>query len=336
MAVRKLSNGQRVVEFESRGHRVFRRLPTGATKAQGDEYEIKLRRELIDQAVIGKAPALSIRALICAWRDEVVAKRQKSRGEQASKIRLTLEALDELSLGNRPVADVQAVAGELVEYWEGLAPGTINRRLCVLKAACKWAWKTKRWTPYNLSPFVQLLGGEEARTRTIDSKLIAALIRKIPTPEGRAFVALGAYALMRQGEVMRALPAHVDRKAIRIMDWDGRTRTVSIVAPLRKHLKALPLTRHKRTLYAEFEAARDALRIPDLVYHDLRRSGATILLNRGVALEVVSHILGHKDLETTRKIYAHVLTKTVDRAMHKGFPAHQHAHRAKRRDGVSA
>lgn len=333
MAVKKLPNGQRVVEFESRGHRVFRRLPAGATKAQGEEYERKLRGELIDQAVLGKTPSLTIAALVTKWRDEVAEKRKKSNGELLSKIRLTLAALDDLSLRDRPVADVQAVASELVEHWEGLAPGTINRRLCVLKAACKWAWKVKRWTHYNLSPFVALLDGEVERTRTIPEPEIRRLIRKTKTAEAKAFIALGAYALMRQSEVMRL---DKPKGAIRIKDWDEKVRTVAIVPQLRPHLKALPLTRHKRTLYAEFEAARDACGIDDFVYHDLRRSGGTILLNRGVPLEVVSHILGHKDLETTRRIYAHVLTDTVKRAMSKGFKPHRPPHRAKRRVAVSA
>jgi integrase len=285
--------------------------------------------------VLGKAPSMTIRALVTSWATEVGDKRKKSLKEQQSKVRLLLAAMDDLSLGKRPVADVQAVAGELVEYWEGLAPGTINRRLCVLKAACKWAWKVKRWTPHNLSPFVALLGGETHRTRVIDAKAIAALIRKMKTPEGRAFVALGAYGLMRQAEAMRLDKASI-KGAVRILDWDEKIRTVAIVPQLRPHLKAVPLTRHKRTLYAEFEAAREALKLEDFVYHDLRRSGATILLNRGVPLEVVSHILGHKDLETTRKIYAHVLPETVRKAMDKGFRPHRPAHRAKAKNTVTA
>lgn len=316
MAVRKLS-GRYVVEFELRKRRVFRRFPTGATKAQAEEYELNRRRAIIDQVIIGKAPSLTIKGLIESWRDEVGDKRTKSGDEQKSKIRLTLLALEDLSLSNRPVADVQAVAGELVEHWAGLAPGTINRRLCVLKAACKWAWKVKRWTDYNLSPFVALLGGETERNRTIGEADVAKLIRKAKGAEAKAFIALGAYALMRQGEVMQI--TEKPKGAIRIKDWEGKVRTVAIVPQLRPHLKALPLTRHKRTLYADFEAACEAAKIVDFVYHDLRRSGATILLNRGVPLEIVSHILGHKDIETTRKVYAHVLTDTVQRAMRKGF-----------------
>lgn len=318
MSVRKL-NGRYVVEFELRRHRVFRRLPAGAKKGQADELETRLRSELIDQAVLGKKPKVSVGYVLEAWRDEVLEKRKKSRNEGLSKARLTLAGLEKLNLKNRPVDDVQEVAGELVELWEGLAPATINRRLCALKGACKWAWKLKRWTHFNLSPFVQLLEGEVPRTRTIPQAVIDALIARAEDPETKAFIALGSYALMRQGEVMRVQPEDVAGGGIRIRDWDDRVRVVSIEPQLRPHLKSLPLTLHKRTLYERFEAARDALEIEDLVYHDLRRSGGTILLNRGVPLEVVSHIMGHKDLETTRRVYAHILPDTVKRAMRRGF-----------------
>lgn len=318
MAVRKLS-GRYVVEFESRGHRIFRRLPTGATKAQAEELELKLRRELIDQAVLGKAPSVTLYYAVKAWDSEVVEKRQKSRREARSKVNLVLAGLEEAKLLQAPIQAAQEAARELVGLWEGLAPGTINRRLCVLKSACKWAWKVKRWTPHNLSPHIALLPGEVERTRTIDEPTIAKIIRKAVGKEAKAFIALGAYGLMRQSEVMRLQPEDIGKQQVRIRDWDDKVRTVSIVPQLRPHLKAVPLTLHKRTLYTAFEAARDAAEVEDLVYHDLRRSGATILLNRGVPLEVVSHILGHKDIETTRKVYAHVLSDTVRKAMKRGF-----------------
>lgn len=319
MAVRKLPDGQYVVEFEIRKHRIFRRLPAGAKKGQADELETRLRAELIDQAVLGKKPKVSIGYVLGAWRDEVLEHRKKSRSEGLSKARLALAGLREVGYHDRPVQDVQEAAGELVDLWDGLTPATINRRLCALKGACKWAWKVKRWTHTNLSPFVALLPGEVTRERTITHKEIDALIKAAGDPQTKAFVALGSYALMRQSEAMRAQPEDVAGGSLKIRDWDERVRVLSIEPQLRPHLKALPLTLHKRTLYERFEAARDALGIEDLVYHDLRRSGGTILLNRGVPLEVVSHIMGHKDLETTRKVYAHVLPDTVKRAMRRAF-----------------
>lgn len=46
--------------------------------------------------------------------------------------------------------------------------------------------------------------------------------------------------------------------------------------------------------------------LPDFKFHCLRHTAATMLLNRGVFVKVVSKILGHSDITTTLRIYAHV------------------------------
>jgi integrase len=312
VAVRKLS-GRWAVEFELRKHRVFRRLPSGATKGQAEALEARLRGELIDVAVVGRAPKISLVHAIDDW---AKARKIADKSEMGSKVRLTKLGLKELKIESASLFDVQSVADRLTEHWAGLQPATINRRLCVLKATCRWAWKVKRWTPTNLSAHIELLSGEVARTRALTEPEVATLIFKAQDPQTKAFIALGAYALLRQGEAMRK---DVLRNGlIYAQSKNGPMRVLEPVQQMKPHLGHLPLTLHKRTLYGRFEAARDAAGLVDLNYHDLRRSGATILLNRGVALEVVAAILGDS-LETTRKHYAHVLKATVSKAMRKGF-----------------
>jgi integrase len=46
---------------------------------------------------------------------------------------------------------------------------------------------------------------------------------------------------------------------------------------------------------------------PELRFHDLRHTAATILLSRGVNVKVVSEMLGHADIAITLRIYAHVI-----------------------------
>ena len=57
--------------------------------------------------------------------------------------------------------------------------------------------------------------------------------------------------------------------------------------------------------------------------HDLRHSAASLLLSEGVPVKVVSELLGHSDVTTTLRIYAHVIegaqeqaTNTIDRLFH--------------------
>lgn len=42
-------------------------------------------------------------------------------------------------------------------------------------------------------------------------------------------------------------------------------------------------------------------------FHDLRHTGATLLLARGVSPRMVMDILGHSQIAITMNIYAHVL-----------------------------
>ena len=45
--------------------------------------------------------------------------------------------------------------------------------------------------------------------------------------------------------------------------------------------------------------------------HLARKTYATLLLNRGVAIEAVSKTLGHSNIRITQECYAHLLNKTI-------------------------
>ncbi len=56
-----------------------------------------------------------------------------------------------------------------------------------------------------------------------------------------------------------------------------------------------------------FKAILRRAELPDLRFHDLRHTAATLLLARGVNVKLVSEMLGHSDVTTTLRIYGHVL-----------------------------
>jgi integrase len=66
---------------------------------------------------------------------------------------------------------------------------------------------------------------------------------------------------------------------------------------------------HPNTLYtAYFKKLRDRAGVPPIHFHDLRHTYATqALLLPNAKIKVVSETLGHKDIATTLRIYAHVL-----------------------------
>lgn len=57
--------------------------------------------------------------------------------------------------------------------------------------------------------------------------------------------------------------------------------------------------------------------LPDMRFHDLRHSAATILLSMGVPAKVVQEILGHSQISMTMDIYSHVLPDMQQEAMRK-------------------
>jgi integrase len=60
---------------------------------------------------------------------------------------------------------------------------------------------------------------------------------------------------------------------------------------------------------------------PPAVFHDLRRSYGSLLLNRGMDVEVIQELLGHADLRMTQRAYAHLLDSTVAKAVKKRLPS---------------
>ena len=57
--------------------------------------------------------------------------------------------------------------------------------------------------------------------------------------------------------------------------------------------------------------------LPDIRFHDLRHSSATMLLSLGVHPKVVQEILGHSQISMTMDIYSHVLPTMQREAMSK-------------------
>src|SRR5437764_12211115 len=57
--------------------------------------------------------------------------------------------------------------------------------------------------------------------------------------------------------------------------------------------------------------------LPDMCFHDLRHSSATLLLSAGIHPKVVQEILGHSQISMTMDIYSHVLPTMQEEAMNK-------------------
>jgi integrase len=315
MPVRQWKDGQGrkrfAVEFEQRGHRVFRRLPPGATKEQAAQLETRLKHELIDQTIIGKRPNVSLESAIRSWLVESVANR-KSAAHTRSHADRVLAATDPA----QRLDDVAAVA-ETLRSAPDLAPATINRRLCILKAVSKFAWR-KGWSEENLSARIQLLPEKTYTRREVTPAMARALIAAAPTPRAKALIALSAYTGLRLGEVLKLKPADVRGGVIVTRDTkNGTDRLIPILPGLKPHLAQLPFTAGWRNVYRGFEQARRASGI-QIRYHDLRHMVGSALTNSGEGLRGIADILGHKSLQTTAR-YTHPSLEAKRKALRKAL-----------------
>lgn len=74
---------------------------------------------------------------------------------------------------------------------------------------------------------------------------------------------------------------------------------------------------HPDYLLVRFHRLLKEIGLPDMRFHDLRHSAATILLSMGVHPKVVQELLGHSQISMTMDIYAHVLPSMQKEAMGK-------------------
>jgi integrase len=67
----------------------------------------------------------------------------------------------------------------------------------------------------------------------------------------------------------------------------------------------------------EFKKLLKRAGLPDIRFHDLRHSAATMLLSVGVHPKVVQELLGHNQISMTMDTYSHVLPTMQQEAMNK-------------------
>lgn len=106
-----------------------------------------------------------------------------------------------------------------------------------------------------------------------------------------------------------SLQAHRKRQAEERMRYGGEWEKPELVFPN-------PRGRVIRdsTLHDLFKRILRSAELPDIRFHDLRHTAATLMLKNGLDVRTTADVLGHKDPAMTLRRYAHVLSDMQDEA----------------------
>lgn len=317
---------------------------TRATKAEALKALQALQRDVA--AGVAADRTLTVARYLDRWVDEVLpysGVTQSTVDKYAWVVKKWLKPhIGTVRLDKLTPAHVQTMLRQLEK--DGLAARSRLQARTVLRRALAYGQRTDL-----VSRNAAALAEPPRATRRPSDALTADEADKVlAAASGHRLEALAVLALrlgMRQGE-LRALDwSDVDLDAreltVRAAKTDAGRRTLPLVAgtadALRAHrrvqaaerVKLGPLWRAGDAVFARSDGfrlrPRDALRtwhawteaagLGRRRFHASRHTAATLMLQRGVPLEVVSAVLGHASLSVTADIYAEVGIDAKRRAL---------------------
>lgn len=310
MAVRK-RGGSWEVRLEIGGREISRSLGAGSTKADARELETRIKRDVVDGKV-GRAPKRTISEAIERWLDGEAKGHKDARGDD-TRTRMWLEYIQ-----GEPLSNAVAVAAKASDAWiaAGLAPGTINRRIALLRRVCRLAHSRWGWLTEDLSRKLVALPGERSCETFLSREQVMTLARAADR-RMRDAILLSAYTGLRQGELLRLQPGDVADGCVIVRT--GKTKTSERLIPVPRQalpiLKRLPI---KMTLHELDYWWRDLRKRTGIQarWHDLRHTYGSWLAQSGAPPTVIRDLMGHSTLTMTSR-YTHTAPEHVRAAVRK-------------------
>lgn len=292
------------------GKRLHRRLPKGAAKSDAKLIESELRRAAGRRAVAipGDPPMNAIMGLYLEH-----AKTLRSPETATFHALRTGPWMDGVK-----ASDVDVAVAKMISDMRGhYRPATINRSIGAVKSALKIAFHA-RITPQDYGSKIHRLPENNQRHTYLSIDQVRALA-DCCSEQVRVAVWIALLTGCRRGEILKLAPSDIRGDRLRIVAGNTKTlreRTIPIVPAVRPWLDKLPIAINAEGLKSGFARARVKAGMPDVNFHDLRHSCASLLINMGVKLEVVRDILGHTTVKTTER-YAHLDVDRQEEALLK-------------------
>lgn len=299
------------VEITHQGRRTRKLAPAGASKAEAQQWEAQARARLW-QGELGRKPPRRLAEAIQRWAEEELPRLKSERDTRNHAAQLLPW------IGQADLEDLPEVAYAYKRDNAHLAPATVNRRLSILRRVGNLAHRRWAWTDTPLGDRVHLLTEKNARHLYLTRDEILALAIAARGQAIEDAILLAAYTGMRLGEIARLKPEHLHGDVIRLASdtKTARPRTIPIHPVLIDALARLPLPVGIKRIQQGFARARAAIGRPDIHFHDLRHSFASLLVQAGVPLYTAGLLLGHASTKTTQR-YAHLADEHLREAMRK-------------------
>jgi len=315
MSIWQDKQGRTHVGIMVEGQRIHRIMPEGTTAGDAKLAQAELRAALVKNPkqvrIPGDMPMMAALTLYEAHakhlRSEVSSMHHARRLSPWAK---RYKASQASEFAQHFTRDTRAV----------YAAGTINRSLAIAKKSLSLAWE-QGLTVENYGLRIKSLPLNNARHTVLTLEQVKTLSDHA-SQQVRAAMWISLFTGCRRGEVLSLQPDDIGADSITIRATNTktlRTRVIPIVAPLRPWLSAVPITINFEGLKSGFNRARIAANMPDVNFHDLRRSCGTMMIQAGVDLYVVSRILGHSTVTVTQAHYAHLQVDTLRAGLDKTF-----------------
>jgi integrase len=332
-----------MIEFTYLGQMVRRSSHT-ASKTKAKELEQRWRREIHDRVAAGKLPSIPFGDAIDRYFDTILSPRgkEKSRAKDVYVLdKLRARFGEDTLLDNITSAEIATYRDQLVTKHK-LKPSTANREISYLRAIFNIAandWNVST-APFRVKMFKEppgrvrwLTADEEKRlldecfphlrpivTFLMDSgcrkeEALSLTWRDVVFEEDRTRILIAADRSKTAAATGKAVPKRTAELLQELYKArpEGQGRVFLFIGKSKKGEPALT-PRPLGNIQKGFKAACQRAKIDDFHIHDLRHHYASRLVQRGVPIQRVQRLLGHKTMRMTER-YAHLAPSDLDDAV---------------------
>lgn len=210
--------------------------------------------------------------------------------------------------------DAVSLPALLQEGARPLASASINKILVAVRGVLEAAWRSGQMTDeqYRRIEFKRVIGTPEKAGRALSSAEIDALLAALSSLSTRdaAIIAIMYGCGIRKVEFERLTRDSYsrDERSLSVRGKRNKVREIPIPEDVWRYVdaywdalptdRAFDMTRREIALVVE-RFCRE-VKLPTFTPHDLRRTYATVLLDKGVDIATVAGLMGHSSIEVTR------------------------------------